>query len=247
MIIMKKWKVILLVGLLAFMTGCARNKGTENEAATETEADTEEDVTNANEAANGALEKNYLEELVLKNLTLNEYKGLEMSAVILDRRAIIGGSFFPVTVTIKNTGSKTIAYSKGSGTYETPEALLLYPNGLQFVIPEDRLAPATMDMRVGILEPDEELTFTLPVGAIVSHEGFGGYTHMLYADDGTYIADMEWSKLQETYEELEAAPAGVYNLKVYFTYLVMEENAEEMLYMEPTGYAQAELKVTVNE
>jgi hypothetical protein len=258
---MKKMKVMLLVGLLILATGCSNNKGntdgtTEKQTETESVVDTADGTTGETTSEKiedtpadiGTSDKNYLEELVLKDLVLNEYKGLQMTAEVLERKAIIGGSYFPVTITIKNTGDKVITYTRGSGSYETPEALLLYAGGLQFVIPEDRLGIATMDMRVELLELEEELTYTLQVRATVVNESFDNYTYMLYTADETYIGTMEWSELQEAYPDIEPAPAGEYKLKTYFMYsVVTDEAAEENVLHGATGYAEAELTVMINE
>ncbi|MDR2933631.1 MAG: hypothetical protein LBV27_11070 [Oscillospiraceae bacterium] len=180
----------------------------------------------------------------LDGLVENEYDGLKMTAEVLERKAILPGSGIPVTVIIENTGDQTIAYTQGSGSFETPQAIFARADKLQVVLPEDHLGPATMDYVVKELAPGENLKFVLYVMAIKPHEEFDAYTYEMGEKD-QYIADMEWSQLEEAYPELESAEPGTYDVHVYFTYSIMTDAQQPALLSGPTGYAQADVQVGV--
>ena len=178
-------------------------------------------------------------------LILNEYDGLTITAAVLPRKAILPGSMFPVTVTVKNGGDKTISYVMGSGSYTTPQALLAEVTGLQPVIPKDRLGIHTSDFATKNLAPGETASFVIPVLAVEPNENFDTYTNDLFNEENLYIADLDWEGLQGRYSDLEAAEAGSYTGTFTFEYAI---NAGEIAaaLSGPTGYAQTEITIGVN-
>ena len=153
----------------------------------------------------------------LAGLAKDEYDGLDFSVNVLERSAILPGMVFQATVLIENKGGKTLFYTQGSGSFETPDALTLYSDALQAVPPRDRLGIMTMDFVVNELKPGDSLLFKLPVMAIEPDPDFSAYAFELFSEE-TYIADMEWPALQERYPGLAAAGPGAYTLKAYFRY-----------------------------
>ncbi len=181
----------------------------------------------------------------MSGMTLNEYDGLTISAAVLPRKAILPGSVFPVTVVISNEGDKTISYIQGSSSYETPNALITEFDGLQPIVPEDRLGIATSDFGVKRLEPGETLKFIINVLAAEPDGQFDIMTHDLYNSEQLYIADLEWADLTDRYPELAAAKSGSYTGNVSFQYSVVSGDDALALFGEPTGYAQAAVTVGV--
>lgn len=186
-------------------------------------------------------------EEMLKALARDEYDGLEMTAEILQRSATLPGSVVPVTVLIKNTGDKTIAYTHGSGSFETPQSLYTNMHGLQVVKPKDHLGVMTMDMQTKHLKPGEELKYVVNVMAIEPNAKFHDYSFDMHSKDGAYIAETPFDELFETHNDLVAAKPGSYDGSVYFLYSVMDENAGIDLAFKNTGYVQADFKITVND
>lgn len=182
----------------------------------------------------------------LEGLLKDEYDGLTITAAVLERMAILPGAAVPVTVTIENTGDKTVFYTQGSGTSETPQALYAATDDLQPVIPKDNLGIMTMDFVTKELKPGENLKFVLYVMAIEPNDQFDTYTYDLYNADETYIAEMEWPTLQEQHTDLVAAQPGSYTIHVNFLYYLPEENGMGNPLGEPSGYAQAECVIGVS-
>lgn len=182
----------------------------------------------------------------LEGLIRDEYEGLAITAAVLERKAILPGFSVPVTVTIQNTGDKTVFYTQGSGVFETPEALILQSEDLQPVLPKDHLGIMTMDFVTKELKPGEELQFVLYVMAIKPTPSFDSYTYDMFNADQTYIVDMEWAALQEEYPDLVAVEPGSYTVYANFRYLTVGEGEEASPMAAPTGYAQAECVIGVS-
>lgn len=183
----------------------------------------------------------------LEGLTKDEYDGLEITAAVLVRRAILPGSVLPVTVVVTNNGDRTVAYTQGSGSSQTPQALVVQFDGLQPVLPEDHLGPMTMDFVTKELEPGESIQFVMNVLAVKPNESFDKYTYDLFNEEQTYIANLEWQDLQERYPDLAAAEPGSYEGTVSFRYSIVEGEGENRLFGSDSGYAQAEIAVSVTE
>ncbi len=179
-------------------------------------------------------------------LTLDEYDGLKITAAVLPRKAILPGSVFPVTVTVKNDGDKTISYVMGSGSYTTPQALLAEVTGLQPVIPKDRLGVHTSDFATKNLAPGETVSFVIPVMAIEPNSNFNEYTNDLYNGENIYIADLELAEMQDRYPDLVAAKAGSYAGTFTFEYAINTGEIAAAL-SGPTGYAYTEIMIGVTE
>lgn len=183
----------------------------------------------------------------LHNLKHNEYEGLEITASVLEGKAILPGASIPVTVTVKNNGDKTIGYVQGSSAYETPQALHVEAEGLQPTLAKDHLGSATLDFVTKELKPGEELTFTTHIMAIEPNERWDEYTQGYHTDENGFIAEADWPALQERYSDLTAVKAGGYTAHVYFRYYVIAEGETNNPASEATGYAQADVPISVTE
>jgi hypothetical protein len=235
--------MFLLVACGSGNTDSDNNTTPESDTSTPEENEQEENTQEDTEYISG----DTIEER-LSGLTKDEYEALEITAEVLERKAIIPGSTFPVNVTIKNNGDETIVYPHGSGSFDTPEALFLDAADLQPVLPKDQLGPAmTMDMRYNELSPGEELTFILYVRAIEPNSEFDTWTYDLYAESETYIGEVEWSDLQKDFPDLTAAEPGSYDVHVYFLYYVLSEDTQAEGNASVTGYAQSTLTISVTE
>lgn len=189
---------------------------------------------------------------LLEGLIKNEYDGIEITVNVLERMAILPGAPVPVTVTVTNTGDKSVFYVQGSGSFETPQALFLQSEQLQPVRPSDQLGIATMDFVTKELKPGENLIFKLYVMAIEPNTKFDDYTYEMF-NEGVYIADMEWPTLHERYPDLTAVPSGSYTVNAYFVYTFVDvvytgagEDGQNNAFGEATGYAAAECMIGVS-
>lgn len=182
-----------------------------------------------------------------EDLVLNEYADLALTAAVVERNAILPGSFVPITVTVVNNGDKTISYVQGSGGYEIPEALSWSVPELQTVLPEDRFGAVTSDFAIKKLAPGESVKFVVYVMTIEQNpEQFDIAAHELYDNENLYIADMEWDVLQENYPWMKPVPPDSYTGEVSFKYSIDDGSSNSFL-TEPTGYAQTEIMIGVTE
>ena len=181
----------------------------------------------------------------IAGLTKDEYDGIEITVNVLERNAILPGMVFQATVTVENKGEETVSYVKGSGSYKTPEALFVYSNTLQPVIPEDQLGFVTMDFVTDELKPGESLLFKFNVLAIEPDPDFDTFTHELFSDE-IYIANLEWSDLQARFPSLTAAQPGNYTLRAFFLYRLFDETGEFAAFEGPTAYAEAEALIGIS-
>ena len=183
---------------------------------------------------------------ILADLTKDMYDGLEFSVNVLERNAILPGMSFLATVVVENKGSDSLYYTKGSGSFTTPESLFLFSDSLQTVQPRDHLGIVTMDFVTNELEPGDSLMFKLPVMAIAPNPDFNTYTFELFGEE-TYIADMEWSDLEDRFPDLKAAAPDSYTIKAYFLYNIAKiENDVSNAFDGPSGYAEAECVISVS-
>jgi len=183
---------------------------------------------------------------VLADLTKDEYDGLEFSVNVLERNAILPGMSFLATVAVENKGDESLYYTQGSGSFTTPESLFVFSDSLQTVIPKDHLGIVTMDFVTNELKPGDSLLFKFPVMAIKPNPDFSIYTFELFNEE-KYIADMEWSDLQDIYSDLNAAAPGSYTIKAYFLYNIAKiENEVSNAFEGPTGYAEAECVISIS-
>jgi len=225
---MKKYLIIILATML-FLAGCGTTTG----------------PSSSDDQASGAQDDGSVPDAI-EGLTQNQYDGLEISVNVLERKAILPGTAFQATVVIENKGELAISYVQGSGSYTTPDAVFLYSSTLQTVIPQDRLGIATMDFVTQELKPGESLLFKIDVLAIEPNPDFDQFTHELYMDEHIYIADLEFSDLQDRIPSLVAVAPGSYLLKAYFLYTVPEEGGGEFDFLGgATGYAVAETVINV--
>ncbi|MCL2863955.1 MAG: hypothetical protein FWE25_00290 [Lachnospiraceae bacterium] len=92
----------------------------------------------------------------------NQYPDLEVTAAVLERKAIHSGDTFKVSIAITNNGDETIQFVKGSGSNVVPDALIVVADGdgVQSVQPQSELGGiATMDFQTEVLEPGQTLNF----------------------------------------------------------------------------------------
>ncbi|MCL2068509.1 MAG: hypothetical protein FWH00_01285 [Oscillospiraceae bacterium] len=182
----------------------------------------------------------------IEGLTRDEYDGIEITAAVLERMAILSGAAFRIRVVVSNNGDQTVSYTHGSGSYTTPQALFLHSNGLQTVIPRDHLGPVTMDFATKEIKPGESLEFSMYAMAVLPGEDFDTHTFELWIEAQQYIADMDWHSLHEKYPGLIAAQPGSYSIEAYFLYTIADENDPFKAFSGPTGYAVNELAVGIS-
>ena len=236
---MKKLKFVIVIAVLLVTSGCTGNM-TGKDRTTQTESELNTQSEEASEE-NAEATRNRL-----KGLVLNEYPDLEITAAVLERKAILPGAVFPVNITVKNNGDRSIAYVRGSGSYEVPEALVIDAAGLQPILPVSHLGIATLDLRTEYLEPGEQLEYIWYVRAIEANDNFDQYTHDLYTEEQSYIGDLSWEELKDTFPDLIAAAPASYDIYVYFTYYILDTESEN-LFSETTGYAESIFSVSVTE
>lgn len=268
--IIRRISMIGIVSALLLAGGCsnpAKTKQTENpetnygkttEAETQNQTETqkqsetaketfgETEVLETTESDTDISEEITIQDMIA-DLQKDQYPELKMTAEIPLRKIILPGDLVTVAVVLENTGDKTVLFTHGSGSYETPGALMFEIDGLQPVLPEDYLGIATMDMQIKALEPGESRTFQVKVRAIQPNASFDEYTHELYKEDQTYIGDVELEKLQKSYPDLKTAESGSYTGQVYFLYTVADETGTEALFAETSGYAMAEFTIDIGE
>jgi len=238
---MKKLKYIsvMFLAIIFLLAACGSGGQTPGNEATTEETNSSEETLET-ETAQSVEDR-------LAGLIKDEYDALEISAAVLERKAILPGSIIPVTVTIKNNGEQTIVYPHGSSSSEIPEALLVDAVGLQPVLSESQLGIATLDMVSNELAPGEELTFVIHVLAIEPNEAFDTYTYELYNESGTHIGNMAWEEIQSKFPDLTTAAPGSFDIHVYFTYYILTEETQADATAVITGYASSDLTVTVTE
>ena len=225
----------LIIAIILITTGC-QVYGQES-------ADPSQDQTA--EGQTPSVQEDSTEPDAIAGLTQDEYDGLTFTVKVLERNAILPGMSFTATVLVENTGDKTISYVHGSGSFETPEAVFLYSDSLQPVIPADHLGVMTMDFATYVLEPGDSLLFKLNVMAVEPNPNFDDLTFEMF-NEGTYIADMDWDTLHGLDPSLVAVQPGSYTLKAYFLYRIHDENDPFSGFDGPTAFAVAETTITVS-
>ena len=179
-------------------------------------------------------------------LTENEYPDLEVTAVVLERMAILPGSTIRVSVVITNNGDQTIAFVHGSGSNEVPDALKMVSEDLQPILPHVPFGIATMDFRVETLEPGESLNFSLFVRAIEPNEDFNAYTFSWYMDNQTYIGDADWESISQAFPNLKEVEPGPHSVSVYFFYSMVDSSDVDIFGAEATGFNRTTLEIFVD-
>ena len=99
----------------------------------------------------------------VEGLTLDQYDGLEVSLVQLDRMMPVAGNAVNLTFNVTNNGDKVIAFVQGSSSNPIPSALTFTTvNAEQYlgIDEEGGVAIATMDYVVKQLLPGESMNFT---------------------------------------------------------------------------------------
>lgn len=232
---MKKTKLLLFIicSSLLLLTACG-DKNTDKPKKTDTKEDKE------TTAVDEKIKKS------LKGLTKDEYKDLEINCEVLLRSAILPGSTIPLTITVTNKGDKNVIYTQGSGSFETPQALMIDVPKLQPILPQDYLGVATMDIRNQELLPGETIKHTLFIKAIKPSEKFNEYTHNKWDKDQIYIADMDWETLKKEHDDLSPAKAGKYKGTVYFLYHTGNNEQSDPM-SGATGYSTGNASITIVE
>ena len=186
-----------------------------------------------------------LEELT-EGLIENEYPGLVIEAVVLERMAILPGSTIRVSVTLSNQGDETIAFVKGSGSNEVPEALRIFSDDLQPILTPDRLGFATMDFVVETLEPGETRNYSLYVRAVWPNENFDDYTFQLFVDGEGYMGELDWESVSQRFPNLLEVESGPHSVSVYLFYTIVNSEEMDMFGMEATGFNRTTLEIFVD-
>ena len=171
----------------------------------------------------------------VEGLTPDLYDGIALTVTPTTDATVQPGDVISFEVVIENTGDQSIVYPHGSGSATTPSAIQLTFDGLQTILPEDRLGPQTMDMRYEELKPGESLQYTLHVMAIEPNESFDLWTYDLYTKEDLYIGDLDASALQVDHPEVVLAPSGTYNGTLVFQYTLPDGNTSVLA--NPNGYA----------
>ena len=179
-------------------------------------------------------------------LTENEYPDLEVTAVVLERMAILPGSTIRVSVAITNNGDQTIAFVHGSGSNEVPDALKMVSEDLQPILPHVSFGIATMDFRVETLEPGESLNFSLFARAIEPNEDFNQYSFIWYIDNQTYIGDADWESISQAFPNLKEVEPGPHSVSVYFFYTIVDSSDMDIFGAEATGFNRTTLEIFVD-
>lgn len=234
---MKTKTCFLVFAVVLLLTACSTPEETPIEKPQEV---TEKETKAEPDKKNGQLEEK------LSGLTKDLYPDMTVTAAVLERKAILPGAAIPLTITVENKGDKKIVYSQGSGSFSTPQALILDIPDLQAVLPKDHLGVATMDIRTKELHPGETLKYTLYIMAVEPNENFDNYTYDRWNSDETYLPDLEWNELQKAHSDLKAITAGSYQGDVYFLYDIMTDESENQTLGTAT-YTQSSFTLTVSE
>jgi hypothetical protein len=178
----------------------------------------------------------------LDGLTQDEYDGITISAEVLERMAILPGASVPISIVIENTGNESVYFIQGSGSFETPEALVIYSQELQTVRARDHLVMIqTMDFIALELQPGESLLYRMYVLAIEPNENFDTYSFD-FAQEGEFIADVGWSALHESHPNLVPVSSGSFTVDVFFLYAMSQED----VFTGATGFAMTQAVIPVS-
>ena len=101
----------------------------------------------------------------VEGLTLDQYDGLTVSLVQLNRMMPLAGEVVTLSFMVENTGDETIAFVQGSSSNPIPDALTFTYNNVELVsyTDEGSVAIATMDYAITQLAPGESVTFDVDV------------------------------------------------------------------------------------
>lgn len=239
--------LLVLVLVLTVFVGCQKTEAEptpdvqENNDAEVVEDEEPEEPTETEEVLTD--EEKLVKELV-EATTQDLYPELEITAGVLERKAILPGHPFNVHVTIANNGDKDIAYQHGSGSAVIPSAMHSFVHGLQIVPPAEHLGPMTMDMQTNILKAGETAEFVITVMAMEPVEDFLALALEYQKETEGYIGEATVEEIKAIDDSVVEAPAGEYEGEVYLFYTVLD--GEEVDVMgEPTGYAVSNFKVGV--
>ena len=234
--------VVMAMALLAVI-GCTKSNTNQNSSSTppeSSEVDASSDISQAEPEENPQIED------LFAGLVENNYEGLEISAEILPRNAILPGMSVPITIIIANNGDKEINYVQGSGSFTIPLALTVEANGLQPVISEDKLGIYTTDYVTRQLLPGESIRFVMNVMTVVPNANFDAYTFELLNKEEAYIADLTLEEIQDKYPDIEVVEPGKYEGSAYFKYFVAPDEGEMPMMPDANSYAKADFAINVN-
>lgn len=227
-------RCLFMIGSVALLlTGCGNKNNVKTEIPeVEKETTIDEGQPQTNEKLSGLIE--------------NEDPDIEVTAAVLERKAILPGSTIPLAVKITNNGNNKIVYVLGSGSFETPQAIFMDIPKLQPILPKDYLGAATMDMQYKELLPGETIEYTQYIRVITPSDKFDEYAYDKWQKDQMYIADMEWETLNGEYSDLTLASTGSYDGNVYFAYYI-EDATQETPPANATGYSVGKFTIGVTE
>lgn len=174
------------------------------------------------------------------------YPELELSAAILERKAILQGDVFRIKVEIKNAGTKDITLPFGSGSNDVPDALKIYIDGIQIIPQKSEIGPATMDMQTKDLPAGESLSYDYYAVAIKESADFSSVFTQLYVNEQKYVGEMTAEEIAKAYPELELSDKGSYVGKVFLMYFAPEDGEEYDFTTGANGYAEAEFGVGIS-
>ena len=177
-------------------------------------------------------------------LTENEVHGLDMTATVLERMAILSGNVFRVNIVIQNNGDETIAFTHGSGSFIIPDALRVSSADLQVISPADRMGIATMDFQVRELLPGESLQFDWYVLAAEPYANFDMTAIDLFMQNEVSVTNLSWEEIQEAIPSIIGVAPGSYDVQVYFRYRIA--GGDEMdLFGEDTSFIHSVITVGI--
>lgn len=230
--------IIAALALLLIFTGCTKNTGKDGENSSKTPESETESKNSEPTVAKSA--KSVIDEEIAP-LQKDMYPELQITAAILERKAILQGDIFRVNIVVTNSGSQDITFSNGHANYAVPAALKIYVDGMQVIPQPDRLGPDTPGISDKTIKAGETLTFDYFVTAIKESDEFLQIATQQYVEEQKYIGDMTTEEFLKAYPNQVASEKGGYTGQVFFTYLVKQDGADTV-----TSYAQAEFGLTVS-
>lgn len=243
--------VLIMLAMTMLLSGCGNNKNSAKgkEPKDDVSSKVSEDAASSEESSkpDPVVERSAKENIEEQIATLQKdiYPELQITAAVLERKAILPGDIFKVSISVTNSGTKDVSFENGSGSYAVPESIKIYIDGMQVIPQQDRLGPVTLDLSYKSIKAGETLTFDYYVAAIKESDEFMDIASQFFIEQDKYIGDMSPEELLKAYPDLVVSDNGGYQGQVFFTYMAPSESGEVDLTMSANGYAQAEFGITI--